>query len=375
MERYRSFADERMVQRQMHQQQHQNLLQLSTLHQENLARNVSLQMQLHQQRQYEANVPPARPPKKKGRDDEDNEEDADAPVDDKKKKKKKKEKEKSQSGLGGDMKYREDEVEYLMECCENILPMGKVAWDRVTTRNNKRYPSRQRKMVNLRNQFNIYVKQKPPTGDPDIPPFVLQAKRIVDKITEKAGLEVLNDPKKLASCDVPSVNGSTQDAPRIAASLSSDPKKVVASRKKRRSPVDTESFVDVLLATEKAQAKREERMEQRQQEERNETLRLAITAMTTIASAFTGREVPAVLPAAVTAVPAAAAARRKRSIDSNSSLDSDSDDSPQTSCRRFKGRLKKYKKKNAPELGRVTKKDHDDNDSDSSNSELRSRQL
>jgi hypothetical protein len=98
--------------------------------------------------------------------------------------------------------------------------------------------------------------------------------------------------------------------------------------------------------------------------------------MTTIASAFTGRKVPVVLPPAVTAVPAAAvAARRKRSINSKSSSDSDSDDSPQTSHRHFKGRLKKYKKKNAPELGRVTKKDHDDNDSDSSNSELRSHQL
>jgi hypothetical protein len=167
---------------------------------------------------------------------------------------------------------------------ENILPMGKVEWDKLAERYNKRFPSRPRKMVNLRNQFNTYAKAKPPTGDPDCPPLVSRAKRIVELTKEKAGLEVLNDPKKLAKCDVPTVNGSTKDVDGIAAQLSSDPKKVVSSKKKRRSPVDTDALVDALLASEQAQVKREERMEQRRQEDRNETFRLAITAMTSIAA-------------------------------------------------------------------------------------------
>jgi hypothetical protein len=355
----------------MSQQQHQQLQELSELHQRNLANNVA--RQLHLQRQYEANLPPARPPKKNATVEKDDTEDEVEDTDDspmmvterkKKKKKKKKKSQKSQSGLGGDMKFKQDEVEYLMECMENILPMGKVEWDKLAERYNKRFPSRPRKMVNLRNQFNTYAKAKPPTGDPDCPPLVSRAKRIVELTKEKAGLEVLNDPKKLAKCDVPTVNGSTKDVDGIAAQLSSDPKKVVSSKKKRRSPVDTDAFVDALLASEQAQAKREERMERRRQEDRNETFRLAITAMTSIAAAVTGREVPA-----VTALPATVA--KKRSIGSSDSS-SDSEDSPRTKGRRFKGRLKKYTKKTSLE---VTTKEGNDDDGDSSTSELESRAL
>jgi hypothetical protein len=297
----------------MSQQQQQHLDELSELHKRNLARNVA--KQLHLQKQYEANLPPERPPKKKkpeeDKDDDTEDEEEDSPKVMERKKKKSTKKHKSQSGLGGDMKFKQEEVEYLMDCMEDILPMGKVEWEKLTERYNKRFPSRQRKMVNLRNQYNTYAKMKPPTGNPDCPPLVRRAKIIVKRTTEKAGIEVLKDPKKLAKCNIPTVNGTIQDAEGIAATLSTDPKKVVSSKKKKKSPFDTDSFVEVFLASEKAQAKREERMERRRLDERNETLKLAITAMTSIAAAVTGREVPA-----VTAIPAAA---KKRSIGSSSS--------------------------------------------------------
>jgi hypothetical protein len=123
--------------------------------------------------------------------------------------------------------------------------------------------------------------------------------------------------------------------------------------------MDSIGFVEALLASDKAQAKREERIKRRHQEERRETFRLAITAMTSIATAVTGREVPV-----VTALPVLA---KKRSIGSSSS--SDSDDSPKTRRKRFKGRLKKYTKKTSLE---VTTNDNDD---DSSTSELHSHAL
>jgi hypothetical protein len=104
--------------------------------------------------------------------------------------------------------------------------------ERITERYNRKFPSRQRKMVNLRNQFHVYAKAKPPTGNPDCPPLVKRAKDIVKKTKEKAGIELLKDPKKLANCNVPTVNGSTQDAEGIAAQLSSDPRKVGSSKKK-----------------------------------------------------------------------------------------------------------------------------------------------
>jgi hypothetical protein len=324
-----------LMSQQQHYQQHLN--ELTELHKRNLARNVA--KQLHLQRQYKANLPPVPPPPKKNElEEEDTAEDKDEAAKVPERKKKKKKDQKSQSGLGGDMKFKQEEVEYLMDCMEDILPMGKVEWEHLTERYNRCFPSRQRKMVNLRNQYNTYAKMKPPTGNPDW------------------------DPKKLANCNIPTMNGSIQDAAGIAATLSMDPKKVVSSKKKKKKKsnnLDTDSFVEVLLASEKVQAQREERMERRQQNERNQTLKLAITAMTSIAAAVTGREVPT-----VTAMPAAA---KKRLIGSTSSS-SDSDESPGTRRRHFKGRLKKYYKKRTS-IEVTTKEGDNGNDRDSSTSE------
>jgi hypothetical protein len=131
----------------MSQQQHQHLQELSECHQRNLASNVA--RQLHLQRQYEANLPPERPPKKNEQKttepEEDNTEEdkkepaAELPTSKKKKKKKKSNgSSSSQSGLGGDMKFRQEEVEYLMFCCENIIPMGKVECDPFDPKGHKR---------------------------------------------------------------------------------------------------------------------------------------------------------------------------------------------------------------------------------------------
>jgi hypothetical protein len=360
------------------QQKQQGQQHLSQQQEQNFAMNVRRQLQKHQQ---EAALPPARPPKKddattacpavvpteNGNDDdeeEDNDDDED-PVETKKKQKKKR-----KVNGGGDMKYREDELDYLMQVCEDILPMGKYEWERVTTRYNSKYPRRQRKMVNLRNQFNTFAKAKPPTGDPDCPPLVRRAKRVVRRTTEKAGMEVLNDPEQLAKCDIPSVNGSTQDAEAIAATLSTDPKRVVSSRKKKNSADKQESILKVLLASEKLQAKREERRERRRQEERNETFRMAMMALTSLASAITGRDIP------VVTAPVAARKRESSTADSDSSgsslSDSDSKDSPPTRRLKFNRRLKKYKKKASEKSGGNNKKDDDE---ESATSELGSRVL
>jgi hypothetical protein len=102
-----------------------------------------------------------------------------------------------------------------MGLCEEILPMGKYEWERVTERYNRMYPRRQRKMVNLHYQLNTLSKQKPPTD--------LETQTVRLWLGE-------NDPEKLTKCDILTVNGSTKDVQAIALTLSTDPKKVVASR-------------------------------------------------------------------------------------------------------------------------------------------------
>jgi hypothetical protein len=93
-------------------------------------------------------------------------------------------------------KFRAVELKILMSDVEDIKPIGKLEWDRVTTRYNAAFPLRPRAMRNLRNRFNAYANKKPPTGDPDCPPLVKQAKRITELIKSKAGLAVLTSQKE-----------------------------------------------------------------------------------------------------------------------------------------------------------------------------------
>ena len=112
-------------------------------------------------------------------------------------------------GGGGDMKYKDEELEYLWCLCEETIPMGKYEWEHIATRYNKQFPSRPRQEKSLRGQLNAYAKQKPPTGDPDCPPFVKRAKRIMNKIRERAETDILDDPEALANHELPAIGGES----------------------------------------------------------------------------------------------------------------------------------------------------------------------
>ncbi len=69
------------------------------------------------------------------------------------------------------------EVDYLLESCEEILPIGPDAWDRVVERHILLYPNLDAK-DSLRKKIASLYNSTKPTGDPKCPGNVRKAKKI-----------------------------------------------------------------------------------------------------------------------------------------------------------------------------------------------------
>ncbi|CAB9513919.1 unknown protein [Seminavis robusta] len=93
------------------------------------------------------------------------------------------------SKLGASAWFTEEERNDLFDEIKKALPIGKLEWEKVGEAYNKKNADRPREMPNLRAQFNKYALAKPPTGDPDCPPLVREAKQIARMIKEKAGMD------------------------------------------------------------------------------------------------------------------------------------------------------------------------------------------
>jgi hypothetical protein len=78
---------------------------------------------------------------------------------------------------------------------EKYKPVGNPAWKQFTTYYNlhrpKGYPERDDK--SLRRRYTSLVETKAPTGDPNVPEEVLEAKRIEEMIKTDCNLVVLGN--------------------------------------------------------------------------------------------------------------------------------------------------------------------------------------
>jgi len=107
----------------------------------------------------------------------------------KKKKKKattKKTKDTSKNEAGKGTAYTKDELVTLAELMEEILPIGKISFQRIADRYNEAFPTRTRTLDNLRRKYQTMVNNKTPTGNPDMPEHIQIAKRAHYKTIEKA---------------------------------------------------------------------------------------------------------------------------------------------------------------------------------------------
>ena len=81
-------------------------------------------------------------------------------------------------------KFTVVEIEHLLETIEDVIPIGNPDWERIWQEHSARYPTKGRTSESLKRKFQQLARKKIPTGDPNCPPYVRDAKRIYYKIVQ-----------------------------------------------------------------------------------------------------------------------------------------------------------------------------------------------
>ena len=81
-------------------------------------------------------------------------------------------------------KFTVVEIEHLLEAIEDVIPIGNPDWERIWQEHSARYPTKERTSESLKRKFQELARKKIPTGDPNCPPYVRDAKRIFYKIVQ-----------------------------------------------------------------------------------------------------------------------------------------------------------------------------------------------
>lgn len=282
---------------------------------------------------------------------------------------------------GGSTRCTEEELQALMDHMEDVLPIGKHEWERLTERCNSdnRVPNnRHRGLDNLRKQHNNHAKKKAPTGDPDCPPMVHRAKQILELVRQKAGSATMNN----ASAELPdytrptTANGGTAVSQIVAGNnnhsandrdgnttTNNNTNTNSSGQKPRRLVQDnTTGILKAHLVTEQVNAKceacRAKMREKRHREDHKLCMQMAATTLSALATAVTARDRGAdggSLPPSVTIQPVPP--QEDNSSNSDSS-DNKSIDNP--APKSFQAKLEAAKKRKA--TSKANSADSSDND-------------
>ena len=92
-------------------------------------------------------------------------------------------------------KYSDEEVDGLLETCEEYLPIGPEEWEVVATLHKHEFPNKDRDRDSLRRKFLQFANSKKETGNPDCPPQIRRAKKILRDIVARtdAGDDLLDE--------------------------------------------------------------------------------------------------------------------------------------------------------------------------------------
>ena len=96
------------------------------------------------------------------------------------------------AGAGRGQGFTEAEQSTMLELIEELKPIGHDQWDMLTERFNRIHPNPGRTAESLRKKFATLYRNRTPTGDPHIPPLVLQAKRLKEMLINEAQIETLD---------------------------------------------------------------------------------------------------------------------------------------------------------------------------------------
>jgi hypothetical protein len=87
-----------------------------------------------------------------------------------------------------------DELMVMLDCIEDILPIGMNEWEMVERRHNQVYQGWQvRNKESLKRKFRTLFIAKIPTGDPNCPPKIRRAKDLYEMIKTKSDLSEGDD--------------------------------------------------------------------------------------------------------------------------------------------------------------------------------------
>jgi hypothetical protein len=79
-------------------------------------------------------------------------------------------------------KFTIAELECLLDVIDEIVPIGNPDWERVWDKHVSTFPTKERTVESLKQKFQGLTRHKIPTGDPECPPHICNAKRIYRKI-------------------------------------------------------------------------------------------------------------------------------------------------------------------------------------------------
>ncbi|CAB9524639.1 unknown protein [Seminavis robusta] len=178
--------------------------------------------------------------------------------------------------------FTEDERSSLFDTIKKKLPIGKAEWEKVADDYNSNNV-RHRELPSLRAQFNKYALAKPPTGDPNCPPLVRQAKQIANMIKEKAGLENMQAGVGADPFNAP-YSSSNDTTPNTVDTSKSQTKAV---RKKAKQ----DSIMEYMMLSDMKETQRRAEESHQAREDRMQMMTVLASTVTAIATAWSGRQV------------------------------------------------------------------------------------
>ena len=208
-------------------------------------------------------------------DDDDDEENENDNVDDSKKKSNRRTKPR---GLG----YTQEETETLLSCIHEVIPIGPQDWENVLTKHSEHFPDTERDVASIRRKYNKLQSARIPTGDPNCPPLVRQAKRIHRDIEEKMDAQEELNEEELGFPPSDVEDSIAVASPAVASRTVSEavnsPALFRRAKRAKIEPQGISSKVDGLLSVlvtkmVQDQDRAEEIRRERQQQQRNENRR------------------------------------------------------------------------------------------------------
>jgi len=183
------------------------------------------------------------------------------------------------------MNYTPCEVDFLLDLVEEHLPLGGQMWEQVLNEHNSAFPQTSRDLASIKKKFQDLHKKKVPTGDPSIPPDVLRAKRIHQKIlAQNAAADISEENGGFAGVVSGIQSARAASADEMASSGNETPRLDRAMGGKRKAQ-SSQSFLEAYLAAQQiaAEREREDRKEERRRRDR-EDRRFREMFMTTLAA-------------------------------------------------------------------------------------------